>query len=177
MKKILAFSLLTTLAALSSCSTNKGVKTTNWLGKEVIMNSECPENGTCTATREVNKGLKENVIETGVYPQIIEKENSILIQYEFNRKKSEGNYADDFHKEEIIFEIPAKSFKKEYKGEQLQEVKLIFGRHCYCKGSAGYFLIKEGTLKIDNSESKTKVNLTFKAPVTQLISTVNFTVE
>nr|WP_297309471.1 hypothetical protein [uncultured Flavobacterium sp.] len=174
MKKILA---IATLAVLASCSSNKGVVSTNWLGKHVVMKSECPENGTCTATRDLGKGLKEITSDNTIYPQIVENNETILIQYEYNRKKSEGNYADDFHKEELFLAIPAKAFKKEYKNEQLQEVKLIYGRHCYCKGSAGYFKISEGTLKIDNSEEKTKVKLTFKAPVEQLISTVDFIVE
>lgn len=174
MKKILA---IATLAVLASCSSNKGVVSTNWLGKHVVMKSECPENGTCTATRDLGKGLNEISADEVVYPQIINNQETILIQYEYNRKKSEGNYADDFHKEELFLAIPAKAFKKEYKNEQLQEVKLIYGRHCYCKGSAGYFKITEGNLKIDNSENKTKVKLTFKAPVEQLIQSVDFIVE
>jgi len=174
MKKMLA---IATLAILASCNTTKGVQSTNWLGKTVTIKSDCPENGTCTATREKGKGLGEDKNKELVYPKIVENQETILIQYEYNRKKADGNYADDFHKEEIFIEIPAKTFKKEYKNEQLQDVKLIFGRHCYCKGSAGYFKITEGTLKIDNSENKTKVKLTFKAPVTQLFDNIEFTVE
>lgn len=174
MKKMLA---IATLAILASCNTTKGVVSTNWLGKTVSIQSQCPENGICTATREVGKGLGEDKYSTETYPKIVDNQETILIQYEFDRKKAEGNYADDFHKEEIFIEIPAKTFKKEYKNEQLQDVKLMFGRHCYCKGSAGYFKITEGTLKIDNSENKTKVKLNFKAPVPQLFENVEFTVE
>lgn len=174
MKKMLA---IATLAVLASCNTTKGVVSTNWMEKQVIMKSECPANGTCTATRDVGKGLKEIQTDNQIYPQIVDDAETILIQYEYNRKKSENNYADDFHKEELFLAIPAKTFKKEYKNEQLQEVQLIYGRHCYCKGSAGYFKITEGTLKIENSENKTKVKLTFKAPVEQLIQSVDFIVE
>lgn len=174
MKKMLA---IATMAILASCNTTKGVSTTNWLGKTVTIKTDCPENGTCTATRDVGKGLGKDAYSDKVYPKIVENSETILIQYEFDRKKAEGDYADDFHKEEIYIEIPAKTFKKEYKNEELQEVKLMFGRHCYCKGSAGYFKITEGTLKIDNSENKTKVKLTFKAPVPQLFDNIEFTVE
>lgn len=174
MKKMLA---IATMAILASCNTTKGVSTTNWLGKTVTIKTDCPENGTCTATRDVGKGLGKDAYSDKVYPKIVENSETILIQYEFDRKKAEGDYADDFHKEEIYIEIPAKTFKKEYKNEELQEVELMFGRHCYCKGSAGYFNITEGTLKIDNSEKQTKVKLTFKAPVPQLFENVEFTVE
>lgn len=174
MKKMLA---IATMAILASCNTTKGVVSTNWLGKKVTTKSECPENGTCTATRELGKGLGKDAYSDKVYPKIVESSDTILIHYEFDRKKSDGNYADDFHKEEVFLEIPAKAFKKEYNNEELQDVKLIFGRHCYCKGSAGYFKITEGNLKIDNSENKTKVKLTFKAPVPQLFQSIDFIVE
>lgn len=168
---------IATLAVLASCNTSKGVASTNWLGKTVTMKSTCPENGTCTATRDIGKGLSLGQPDE-LYPQIVDNEKTVLIQYEYNRKKAENaTYADDFHKEELFLEIPAEAFKKEYKNEALQQVKLVFGRHCYCKGSAGYFKITEGTLKIDHSEKQTKVKLTFKAPVQQLIETVEFTVD
>jgi len=174
MKKMLA---IATMAILASCNTTKGVSSTNWLGKVVTIKSDCPENGTCTATREIGKSLGEDKYSDELYPKIIDNPETILIHYEFDRKKADENYADDFHKEEIFIQIPTNTFKKEYNNEQLQDVKLMFGRHCYCKGSAGYFKITEGTLKIDNSENKTKVKLTFKAPVTQLIDNIEFTVE
>lgn len=173
MKKMLA---IATMAILASCNSTKGVVSTNWLEQTVTIKSECPENGICTATRQPGLALKEDPYSKGV-PKMVANEETILIKYEFDRKKADGSYADDFHKEEIFIEIPAKTFKKEYVNEQLQEVKLTFGRHCYCKGSAGYFKITEGTLKIDNSENKTKVKLTFKAPVPQLFENVEFTVE
>ena len=174
MKKIL--SILALAAVTMSCNTTKSVTSTNWLGKNVTVKSEIPENGTVTATREFEKGLNLNGFKE-LYPQPHFDPETVLVQYEFNRKQAENNYADDFYKEELFLEIPVEAFKKEYKNADLQQVKLIYGKHCYCKGEAGFYKITEGTLKVDHSEKQTKVKLSFKAPVTSLIENVEFTVE
>lgn len=174
MKKI--FTLLTVAALAASCNTTKGVAGTNWLGKKVTVASVCPENGTCTATRELEKGLNLQGFQE-LYPQDVFNPETIVVKYEFERNKSDDLYADDFYKEEVFMEIPAKAFKKQFKNAELEQVKLVYGKHCYCKGEAGYYKITEGTLKVDHSDKQTKVKLTFKAPVSSLIETVDFTVE
>jgi len=174
MKKI--FTLLAVTVLMAGCNTTKGVAGTNWLGKKTTIASVCPENGTCTATREFEKGLNLQGFQE-LYPQDIFNPETILVKYEFERKKGEDLYADDFYKEEVFMEIPAKAFKKQYKDAELEQVKLVYGKHCYCKGEAGYYKITTGTLKINHSDKQTKVKLTFKAPVTSLIETVDFTVE
>lgn len=174
MKKI--FTLLAVTALMAGCNTTKGVAGTNWLGKKATIASVCPENGTCTATREFEKGLNLQGFQE-LYPQDIFNPETILVKYEFERKRAEDLYADDFYKEEIFMEIPVKAFKKQYKDTELEQVKLVYGKHCYCKGEAGYYKITQGTLKIDHSDKQTKIKLTFKAPVSSLIETVDFTVE
>jgi len=159
-----------------SCSTTKGVESTNWLGKKVTMFSVAPENGKVTATRESEKALNLNGFEQ-LYPQTIYNPETVLVQYSFDRNKAKENFADDFYKEELLLEIPAKAFKKEYKDAALQDVKLVYGKHCYCKGEAGYYKITKGALKIDHSDRHTKVKLTFKAPTSSLIENIEFVVE
>src|SRR5690606_14220532 len=100
MKKLLT---LLAFAALTGCSTTKGVTSTNWLGKNITVKSEIPENGTVTATREFEKGLNLNGFQQ-LYPQPHYNPHAVLVQYEFNRNKSEEVYADDFYKEEIFME-------------------------------------------------------------------------
>ena len=174
MKKMIA--LLAFSAVAISCSTTKGVESTNWLGKKVTMISVAPENGKVTATREFEKGLNLNGFNE-LYPQTHFDPEKILVEYSFDRNKSEKPVADDFYKEELFLEIPAKAFKKQYKDAELEEVKLVYGKHCYCKGEAGYYKITQGTLKIDHSDKQTKVKLSFKAPTTSLIENVEFVVE
>nr|WP_298006841.1 hypothetical protein [uncultured Flavobacterium sp.] len=168
--------LLAIAVVTVSCSTTKGVESTNWLGKKVTMISVAPENGKVTATREFEKGLNLNGFKE-LYPQTHFDPEKVLVEYSFDRNKTEGNYADDFYKEELFLEIPAQKFKKQYKDDELEQVKLVYGKHCYCKGEAGYFKITEGTLKVDHSEKQTKVKLTFKAPSSSVIENVEFVVE
>ncbi len=168
--------LLAVAAVTISCSTTKGVESTNWLGKKMTMYSVAPENGKVMATRAYDKALNLNGFEQ-LYPQTIYNPETVLVEYSFDRNKAEGNHADDFYKEEIFMEIPAKAFKKEYKDTALEEVKLVYGKHCYCKGEAGYFKITNGTLKVDHSDKQTKVKLAFKAPSSSVIENVEFVVE
>jgi|SRR5690554_277712 len=168
--------ILLVFAVLTSCSTAKGVSSTNWLGKNITVKSEIHENGTVTATREFEKGLNLNSFEQ-LYPKTNYNPHTVLVQYEFNRDKSEDGYADDFYKEEIFIEIPLKAFKKQYKNEELEQVKLVYAKHCYCKGEAGYYKITDGTLNIKHSEKETSVKLNFKAPVQSLIEQIDFIVE
>lgn len=159
-----------------SCNTTKGVTATNWLGKTVTMKSVTPENGKTTASREFEKSLNLNGFEE-LYPQDVFNPETVVVKYEFEKNKGKDVYADDFYKEELFLEIPAKAFKKEYKNTDLEQVKLVYGKHCYCKGEAGYYKVTEGTLKINHSDKATTVKLSFKAPVTSLIENVEFTVE
>ena len=175
MKKMM---MLFAIAAMAvSCKTSvKGVESTNWLGKKVVMSSVLPENGIVTATREFEKGLNLDGF-AELYPQDIFKPETVLVKYEFNRNQSEDIYADDFYKEDLYLEIPTQAFKKEYKDAAMQDVKLIYGKHCYCKGEAGYYKITDGILKINHKEEATTIKLSFKSPVTSVIENVEFTVE
>lgn len=174
MKKIFALVAISLVAV--SCNTTKGVESINWLGKKVTLVSAMPENGKTTATRSFNKALNLNSYEQ-LFPKAIYNPETVLVSYSYDRNKSAENVADDFYKEELFLEIPSKAFKNEYKDSELEQVKLVYGKHCYCKGEAGYFKINQGSLKINHSEKETKVKLTFKAPSSSLIENVEFTVE
>lgn len=175
MKK--TFNLLALALFLASCSsTPKGTSVTNWLGKNVTLISAIPENGTATAERKPSTKISLEAT-SELYPVMMFDENKTVITFEYNRNSSNLPQADDFYREELMMEIPSSAFKKTYKNEQLQDVKLIFGKHCYCKGEAGYYKISEGNLKINHTEKNTHVTVTFKAPVSSELKTVEFTVE
>lgn len=174
MKKVLA---LLAMATLMSCASKpKGVETTNWLGKKVTLVSQNPEEGTHTAERKNHTSLSLQATNS-LHPVTMYDPEKMVIVYEYTKKSSAESHADDFYREEIYFEIPAEAFKKTYKDAALQDVKLIFGKHCYCKGEAGYYRITEGMLKVDHKEDNTCVSLTFKAPVNSELHTIEFTVE
>lgn len=173
MKKI--FTLIA-ISALASCSTPKGTTVTNWLGKTVMLISEPSAEGTVTAERKLNTSISLQAT-TELFPVMRFDPEKTVISYEYTKNTSNLPQADDFYKEEIFIEIPTSAFKKTYTNEALQDVKLIYGKHCYCKGEAGYYKITEGSLKINQTDKNTYVSLTFKAPVTSVIENVEFSVE
>ncbi len=151
------------------------------INKQAMENNDttnCPPNGTCITERLVNKGIEIKTSSSGgTYIEIIDKPDSFVVHYEYTRTKSPENYADDFHREEVYMEFPAGHFKKTLENSDLKEVKLIFGRHCYCKGYAGWFIITEGKVQIDHTDKQTEINLQFKAPVPQLFEKLHFTIQ
>ncbi|WP_372474044.1 hypothetical protein AB4865_01900 [Capnocytophaga sp. ARDL2] len=177
------FGILLTATTLMSCSilkkeTIKGDVSTNWVGQTVTVQSQCPEEGVCTAERKDASKLTVHTVPS-IYTIIEDSEDTLVILYEYSRKTTaEEQIRDNFYREEIQFEIPKKDFKKTYKDEQLSEVKLVYGKHCYCKGEAGMYLINKGTLEVKNNGNKTEVKLQFTAPVSSSkIENIRFVVE
>ena len=59
--------------------------------------------------------------------------------------------------------------------QDLQKVKLLFGRHCYCKGQAGYFKIISGSIISNIIQDKTEYTVSFKTTqVPQILTKVTF---
>lgn len=144
----------------SSCKT-KVESNTSMNDKIVKVNSECPTGGTCTVEVQKNKIL--NVLEDGtgaLYPQIIEGEHTVVV-YTFLKEGPEGT-ADGDYSETIHFMIPKGTEAATYSDASLQDVKLLFGKHCYCKGEAGYYPVEKGSLKVLHEKSSVTFNLDFK---------------
>ncbi|MBV1888435.1 MAG: hypothetical protein KUG51_04020, partial [Urechidicola sp.] len=60
---------------------------------------------------------------------------------------------------------------------ELSKVKLLFNRLCYCKGSTGFYTIKNGELVIKKIKKNTyTINLDFKIEeVPQVVTSINET--
>src|SRR5690606_24249737 len=108
MKKMIA--LLAIAAVTVSCSTTKGVESTNWLGKKVTMISVAPEHGQVAPARGFERRLHLNgVNEVDAQPRF--DPEKVLVEYSFDRHEAEGNHARDSYKEELCMEIPVKAFE------------------------------------------------------------------
>lgn len=176
MKKAILYLLLANL--FTACAMfNKKTETKTTETMAAVINNPCPEQGNCTAERLKDKALVLTESEDGreVYVELIDQKGSYVIHYRYEKTAS-GKYQDDFHTEELFFQIPAETFKKEYKDADLQNVFMVFGRQCYCKGFAGNFRVTQGDLQIDHSAQETQVHVRFKAVVPQLFEELNFKV-
>ena len=161
---------------INSCKTSQPDLVTskpNTMGQTINTNSDCPEGGICTV--EVHKNKKLTMLDDGtgaLYPEMIEGD-AIVVAYTYSKKGPEGT-VDGNYSETIHFEVAdgEKNFKKENLG--LKDVKLVYGKHCFCKGEAGYYLIDNGKLLVETSGAGMHFDLNFKVGKTsQVVSHIS----
>lgn len=147
------------------------------VSEPIFKNSNsCPENGNCTIELIPNKSISFKKDKFGIaYPEIIEGGKTIL---KYTYKKNPANNTEDSNYTELIYaEFDKEITEIELINEQLQNIKLYFGRLCYCKGETGYFPIKNGKLKLTKpSKNTVEINFDFKIKeVPQIVSKINET--
>jgi len=151
-------------------NTSKSIKT-----QEIINLLDCPENGTCTIKILKNKSLnilKDNT--EAIYYQLSENNSKSVVHFKYDKNKIE-NTSDSSHIEEIIFEINNNENNLDIENKKLQETKMLFGRHCFCREKSGYFTVVDGRLKISSENEKTFYELIFSINETpQLFSEIRF---
>lgn len=137
----------------------------------------CPENGTCSIELIPNKNIVFETDNIGIMYPVISEGDKTILKYTYKRNPipntQDGNYT------EIVYaEFPENITTKELSNEALQDVKLYFGRLCYCKGETGYFPIKNGNFKLaKNGKNSFKIDLDFKiSEVPQIISKIEETI-
>ncbi len=155
--------LIVILFSLNACKTTKDnqevsdVKSTE--DSSVIMEN-CPENGECTLKVMKNSSLtiKEDTI--GQWYPVIEKGEGMVIEFTFLKKGPEGTVDGDYS-ETLHFIIPNNTKQLNLKDTSLQDVDLLFGKHCFCKGDAGYYKVKKGDLHILKTSKELTIDITY----------------
>ena len=66
------------------------------------------------------------------------------------------------YSEFIYLEIDKNDEQLILNDEELQKVKMLYGRICFCRGSMGYFKVTEGKLFLFNKNKKLNMNLNFQ---------------
>lgn len=142
------------------------------------LESQCPENGKCSIQLYRNKSLNLKTDELGSnYYQMSDNPKTSIIQYEYNRTVEKG-LQDGQHREEILFEINNADKVISLTDAKLQDTKMIFGRHCFCKGQAGYFKVEQGTLNLRSENEIISIALDFQiTKVPQLFNKVYATIK
>ncbi len=140
----------------------------------LIKSNHCPENSECTIELIPNKTIAFKKDNAGIlYPEISEGEKTLL-KYTFKRNPL-ANTQDSNYSEIVYAELNKTISEITFTNEELKNVKLHFGRLCFCKGETGYFPIKKGTLKISKDEKKSfNVDIDFIIKeVPQIITHIN----
>lgn len=162
MKKIIVLFLF---GLLFSCNAQKNVSKA-----EPTRSSECPQDGTCQIEILKNKQLILHYDDLGgMYYDIKDHDGTTVIHFQYN-KTTEANLQDGHYREDIIFEVKNSDKSLNLTDSELQQTKLIFGRHCFCKGQTGYFKIEKGKLNLTSKKDEMRFDLSFNnEKVPQLI--------
>ena len=162
MKKTVVFGLI---AFILSCKAQLPSK------EELTLTSACPKDGTCQIELHKNKSLVvvyDNF--GGMYYELKETDGKSVIHFQYN-KTTEANLQDGHYREDLLLEINNNTKALNLQNAELQQTKLIFGRHCFCKGQTGYFKVVDGELNAKRKGSKLFLSLTFKTKKTSQIIT------
>ena len=81
--------------------------------------------------------------------------------FEYSRNVPEG-LQDGSYREEVVFEVNNSISSVHLQNIELGQLKMLYGRHCFCKGYAGYFFIKEGNLIMSQKNGVVGFDLDFK---------------
>ena len=164
--------LIVCMVFMISCKSNYTVS--QQINQKV---TTCPENGTCSIELIPNKSIVFETDNIGIMYPVISEGDKTILKYTYKRNEipntQDGNYT------EIVYaELPATISPIELSNEALQDVKLYFGRLCYCKGETGYFPIKNGDFKITkNDRNSFNIDFNFKiSEVPQIISKISATI-
>jgi len=164
------------IIVLNSCKTTNASKFVSNLNKEQIkLNaSDCPENIKCTT--EILKNKDYTIEKDGIgktYPKIVDGDKTV-IRYTY-QIKNENNYTDGNQSEVILFVID-KETQTELQDKDLQNVKMLFGKNCFCRDIQGFYKVTKGSFILNNSEITIYVNIP-KLGKRQILEKVHLTLE
>jgi len=161
--------LLLSLGILFSCNAQKPAAE-----MRAEISSECPSDGICEIEVLKNKQLVLLYDDLGgMYYDIKDHEGTTVIHYQYT-KTTQANLQDGHYREDVIFEIKNSDKSLDLTDTALQQTKLIFGRHCFCKGQTGYFKVEDGDLKLTSTKNGIIFNLRFICDkVPQIINTIS----
>lgn len=161
---------------LASCKTSKN--TVIELSQHMFLTTEnCPKNGECSIEFIPNKTIEFKKDEFGIAYPVISEGNKSIFKFTYN-KKPLINTQDSNYTEIVYAELDNPINEISLIGNELETIKLYFGRLCYCKGETGYFPIKKGSFNIkksNNNSLKVDIEFTIKE-VPQIISKIIETV-
>ncbi len=159
------------ISVLSCVSTKKPTDNTSLYREKT---DSCPAEGTCHLVLHKNKKLLVKSDELGFKYYLLEDNFStsvIAFQY---KKNTDNTLQDANYSEELLFEIQNSTNELTLKNEELQKTNMLFGRHCYCKGQAGYFSVSVGSLALKRENNSYLLSLQFKVnQVPQIVESIS----
>ncbi len=107
-----------------------------------------------------NSSLTIKEDSTGHLYPVIDSGNNMVVEYKYQEDGEDGTVDGDYS-ETLHFEISKNTKELRLKDNQLTKVKALFGKHCFCKGEAGYYFINKGKFKVVKSEKEMYFDINF----------------
>lgn len=172
MKKLLFIPFAFALS-FCKCPQNSVSKT-----QVTTIESVCPEDGKCSIQIFKNKSLEVKEDNFGsIYYVMNDNTMTSVILYEYKRNVEDG-VQDGQHREEVVFEINNTDKEIRLNDFALQNTKMLFGRHCFCRGQSGFYKVSDGKLNLENKDNIITLDLDFTiTKVPQLYSKVKATIK
>jgi len=141
--------------------------------KQIFKSNDCIENAVCTLEIIPNSNLLiKNDEFKNTYIEL-EKGENVVIKYQL-KKNPIANTADSNYSEILYIETDSTNKELHLKDINLQEVKMIFARLCFCKGSSGYFKVKNGQLDLSIKKNELTLHADFSVEnIPQITTKVN----
>jgi len=144
-------------------------------GKAIIPppHINCPEGGDCSFEVVKNAAIKLNYSDAGdMSPEIIDGDK-LVIKYHYEKTPLK-DIMDSGYSEYVYLEFDPKETQLILKDKELQKVKMIFGRICFCKGAMGYFPVYEGNLFLFHRDGNVQLRTSFKVnKIPQIIKEID----
>ncbi|MET2985871.1 hypothetical protein [Aureibaculum conchae] len=175
--RLILFSIL--IFSLLNCKGKKSTTNFNKLSENQIFNlDKCAVDTQCSIEIIPNAELAVKEGEQQDYNINLEDGDKIVVKYMFKRNEL-PNTADSNYSELLYFEIDKNEEQLSLVNEDLQNVKMTYGRFCYCKdGTSGYFKVTQGNLKLIKSNNELSIDLNFNVgKIPQLLTTIKETVK
>ena len=137
--------------AVSAVANNKDI---------VVAMDTCPEDGECQVALKNSATMTINEDSIGMEYPTIDKGDNMVVRYTYLKKGPKGT-ADGDYSETLHFEIPANTTTLSLMDSDLQNVDLLFGKHCFCKGEAGYYKVTAGSLVLVKTENQLTFEISY----------------
>ena len=159
---------------LTGCNAKKATLITK--NQKFEAKTNCPEDGVCSVELIPNSKLDIKKGSLGELYSKIEDGENLVFKFTYTRNKIEG-VQDGHYIEEVYAELDPNLTDINIKDNELQNVKFLYNRSCYCKGQAGFYKIENGNFFVKKTDSKT-YNIQFQSTileVPQIVTKINET--
>ncbi|VXB43064.1 conserved exported hypothetical protein [Flavobacterium sp. 9AF] len=178
MKKV---NLIILLVLLTSCSNLKKNNDSNQKESAMIAKNtflSCPNDGICQVEKLENKNIiiKQDDL-NGIYYHTEDNNNFSIIKFTYTRN-TEKEIQDNSYVEEIIFQIQNDAATLNLLDSELETVNMLFGKHCFCKGEAGYYKVANGRLDIKKENNQYHLKFDFQISATShVVKTIDVVIK